>query len=138
LEPILGSQHRTLETRKKPMKLIDSSAWTEYFIGSKRGFKVKDYVEGDEPLYTPSICSTEIKSRHLTDQTDPTTRINLIIERSFIIQLDKEIALLAANVKEKHKLHAVDAITYATSQHKNITLITGDLHFKDLPNVTTI
>lgn len=120
------------------MKLLDSFAWVEYFIGSKRGFKVKDCVEGDEPLYTPSICLTEIKSRYLRDQKDPTTRINLIIERSFIIQLDKEIALLAANVKEKHKLHTVDGIIYATSQHKNITLITGDLHFKDLPNVTMI
>jgi predicted nucleic acid-binding protein len=120
------------------MKLLDSFAWIEYFIGSKRGFKVKDCVESDEPLYTPSICLTEIKSRYLRDQKDPTTRINLIIERSFIIQLDKEIALLAANVKEKHKLHTVDAIIYATSQHKNITLITGDLHFKDLPNVTMI
>jgi len=31
------------------MKLLDSFAWIEYFMGSKRGVKVKDYVEGEEP-----------------------------------------------------------------------------------------
>jgi predicted nucleic acid-binding protein len=120
------------------MKLLDSFAWMEYFMGSKRGAKVKDYVEGDEPLYMPSICITEIKSRYLRDQKDPTTRINFIIERSFIIPLDKEIALLAADIKQKHKLHTIDAIIYATSQHKNLTLVTGDQHFKDMPSVKII
>jgi predicted nucleic acid-binding protein len=120
------------------MKLLDSFAWIEYFMGSKRGVKVKDYVEGDEPLYTPSICLTEIKSRYLRDGKDPTTRIELIVERSFIVSLNEEIALLAADIKQKHKLHTVDAIIYATAQHKNLTLVTGDQHFKDLPNVNII
>lgn len=120
------------------MKLLDSFAWIEYFMGSKRGVKVKDYVEGDEPLYTPSICLTEIKSRYLRDGKDPTTRIELIAERSFIVPLNQEIALLAADIKQKHKLHTVDAIIYATAQHKDLTLVTGDQHFKDLPNVNII
>lgn len=120
------------------MKLLDSFAWIEYFIGSNRGAKVKGYVESKEPLYTPSICLTEIKSRYLRDGKDPTTRIELIAERSFIVPLNQEIALLAADIKQKHKLHTVDAIIYATAQHKNLTLATGDQHFKDLPNVNII
>ena len=120
------------------MKLLDSFAWIEYFMGSKRGAKVKDYVEGNEPVYTPSICLTEIKTRYLRDKKDPTTRINLITERSFIITLDKEIALSAADTKQKHKLRTIDAIIYATAQHKNLTLVTGDQHFKNLPNVEII
>lgn len=120
------------------MRLLDSFAWIEYFMGSKRGAKARDYIEGNEPLYTPSICLTEIKSRYLRDKRDPTTRINLIAERSFIILLDEEIALLAADIKQKHKLHPIDAIVYATCQHKNLTLVTGDQHFKNLPNVEMI
>lgn len=120
------------------MKLLDSFAWIEYFIGSNRGAKVKGYVEGKEPLYTPSICLTEIKSRYLRDGKDPTTRIELIAERSFIVPLNQEIALLAADIKQKHKLHTVDAIIYATAQHKDLNLVTGDQHFKDLPNVEII
>jgi len=120
------------------MRLLDSFAWIEYFMGSRRGAKVRDYVEGNDPLYTPSICLTEIKSRYLRDKKDPTSRINVITERSFIIPLDKEIALLAADVKLRHKLHTIDSIIYATSQHRNLILITGDQHFEDLPHVEII
>ena len=120
------------------MKLLDSFAWIEYFIGSKKGATVRDYVEGDEPLYTPSICLTEIKSRYLRDKKDPTTRIQLIVERSFIMELNKEIALLAADIKQKHKLHTIDAIINATAQHRGLTLVTGDQHFKGMRNVEMI
>jgi len=120
------------------MKLLDSFAWIEYFMGSERGVKVKDYVEGVEPLYTPSICLTEIKSRYLREQKDPMARIELIVERSFVISLDMETALLAADIKQKNGLHTIDAIIYATSRHKGLTLVTGDKHFKNLPNVEMI
>jgi len=120
------------------MKLLDSFAWIEYFMGSKRGAKVRDYVEGSEALYLPSVCLTEIRSRYLREKKDPVPRINLIIERSFVIPLDQEIALLAADIKQKHKLHTIDAMIYATSQHKDLTLVTGDQHFKDLPDVELI
>jgi len=120
------------------MKLLDSFAWIEYFRGSKRGEKVRDYVEGSEPLYTPSICLTEIKSRYLRDGKDPTTRLKLIVDRSFIIPLDSDIALLAADVKHKHGLHTVDAVIYATAKRKNLILVTGDQHFKGLSNVEII
>lgn len=121
--------------RMKPMRLLDSFAWIEYFMGSERGAKVRDYVDGSEPLYTPSICLTEIRSRYLRDGRDPTARIKFVIERSFIIPLDEEIALLAADIKHEFKLHTVDAIIYATAKNKNLLLVTGDSHFKNLPNV---
>jgi len=120
------------------MKLLDSFAWIEYFMGSQRGQKVKSYIESPEPLYTPSICLTEIKSRYLREQKDPTERIELIIERSFIVLLDVEIALLATDMKQKHGLHTIDAIIYATGEQKNLIIVTGDNHFKNLHNVEMI
>ena len=120
------------------MKALDSFAWIEYFIGSERGAKARGYIEGYEPLYTPSICLTEIKSRYLREQKDPTIRLNLITERSLILSIDKEVALLAADIKQEYKLHTIDAIIYAAAQHKNLTLVTGDQHFKNLPNVEMI
>jgi predicted nucleic acid-binding protein len=121
--------------RENPMKLLDSFAWIEYFMGSERGAKVRNYVDGLEPIYTPSICLTEIKSRYLRDGKDPEDRIKFIVERSFIIPLDEKIALLAADVKHEFKLHTVDAAIYATARDKNLILVTGDSHFKNLPNV---
>ena len=69
---------------------------------------------------------------------DPTDRLRYIIDRSFIVYLDEKIALYAADVKQKYGLHTVDAIIYATSKIKNLKLLTGDLHFKSLPDVELI
>ncbi|MEM2922229.1 MAG: PIN domain-containing protein [Candidatus Bathyarchaeia archaeon] len=74
----------------------------------------------------------------MREQKDPTTRLELIRERSFITPLDTEIALLAAEIKQKHRLHTVDALIYATCQYKRLTLVTGDTHFKGLPDVEFI
>ncbi len=120
------------------MKALDSFAWIEYFTGSKRGSKVKKYIDGEGPIYTPSICLTEIKSRYLRDKKNPTNRINLILDRSLIIPIEQNVALAAADIKQKHKLHTIDAIIYTSSQLKKLTLVTGDQHFKDLPNVEII
>jgi hypothetical protein len=54
-------------------------------MGSERGAKVRNYVDGSEPLYTPSICLTEIKSRYLRDGKDPEARIKFVVERSFTL-----------------------------------------------------
>jgi len=62
----------------------------------------------------------------------------LVVERSFIVALDSEIALLAVDIEQKYKLHTIDAVVYATSQRKGLTLVTGDQHFKGLPNVEMI
>ena len=120
------------------MKALDSFAWIEYFIGSKRGNKVREYIEREGPLYTPVICLTEIKHRYLREEKDPTSRINLILDRSLIIAIDKNVALAAADIKQKYKLHTIDALIYASSQLKKLTLVTGDQHFQGLPNVEII
>ena len=92
-------------------------------------------MDGVEPLYTPSICLTEIKSKYLMEGRDLTERIKLIMERSLIIPIDSEIALLAAEIKQKHGLHTVDAIICAATKQRKLTLVTGDKHFEKLPDI---
>ncbi len=120
------------------MKLLDSFAWIEYFSGSETGAKVKAYIDGTESLYTPSICLTEVKTRYLRDKRDPTDNLNFMMERSFVLPLSQEIALSAADVRQRYGLHTVDAIIYATGEGRNMTVVTGDRHFKNLPNVELI
>ena len=120
------------------MRMLDSFAWIEYLSGSEKGGKVKKHIDGAEPLYTPSICLTEVKTRYLRDERDPNESLNFIIERSFVVPLDQKIALLAADLKQRHGLHTVDAIVYASGQLRNMPVVTGDQHFKNLPNVEMI
>ncbi len=117
------------------MKVFDSFAWIEYFKGSQRGAKVKEYVESTIPIYTPSICLTEIKSKYLNEGKDPKDRIDFILERTLIVDIEHKIALRAAEIKNQLKLHTVDALVYASALAKGTALVTGDPDFKNLPNV---
>lgn len=123
---------------RESMKIFDSFVWIEYFAGTERGRKVKNIVDDAEIIYTPSICLTEIKAKYLREGRDPTERVDFMERRSIIISIDKEVALKAAEVKTEHKLHTIDALIYTTASVKGGELVTGDVHFKGLPNVTMI
>jgi predicted nucleic acid-binding protein len=123
---------------KKNTITFDSFAWIEYFSGSKRGEKVKFYVEGPTTILTPSVCLTEIKARYLRQNKDPSGRLNFIINRSTIIDLDQEMALKAAELKIEEKLYTIDAIVYSAALRHNTKLLTGDKHFLDKSEIEMI
>lgn len=117
------------------MIVFDSYAWIEYFIGSKKGIKVKEYVESDEEIVTPTVCLSEIYNSYLKEDIDPTKRIEFISTRSRLLVLNKEMAILSARLKYELKLYLIDAIVYASSNFLKAKLLTGDQHFKGLNDV---
>ena len=117
------------------MKTFDSSAWVEYFRGSTAGRKVKDVLEGDEVLFTPSICLAELKTKYLSEKHDPSERLQFIKSRTSIIAVDASVAEAAADLKLRHRLHMVDAIVLACAQSCGSDLVTGDKHFSGVPSV---
>lgn len=52
-----------------------------------------------------------------------------------LVAPDASIALHAAELSVTHKLHALDALIYATALEHNAQLVTCDAHFKSLPQV---
>lgn len=117
------------------MIVFDSHAWIEYFIGSEKGNIPKQYVEGSEEIVTPSLCLAEIKHKYLSEGKDFAVRMNFIIQRSKILNITKDIALLAADKKKEHKLYLADAIVYACALFLGAHVLTGDGHFRHLPEV---
>ena len=117
------------------MKTFDSWAWVEYFRGSAAGRRVKEILEGDEVLFTPSICLAELKAKYLTERHDPTERLRLIKFRTSIIALDASVAETAADLKLTHRLHMVDAIVLACARRCGSDLMTEDKHFRGIPGV---
>ena len=77
----------------------------------------------------------EIKNKYQREGYPYQEQIYLICNISSIIEISKEIALEAAEIKNKHKLYTVDALIYAASEKQKSILLTGDHHFKDLLNV---
>ena len=115
--------------------IFDSSAWIEYFAGSKKGKKVKEFLDKNENVHTLSVCLMEIKNKYIREGHEFENQINFICSISSIIDINREIALKGAEIKQKYKLYTVDALIYSASQLQKATLLTGDHHFKDLKNV---
>lgn len=114
---------------------FDSSAWIEYFAGTEKGSTVKQILDNPTNIITPSICLMEIKNKYLQEKHPYQERIMYICSRSLIIDITKDLALFAADIKQKHGLYTVDALIYATAKQEHSQLLTGDHHFEKLPNV---
>jgi predicted nucleic acid-binding protein len=115
--------------------MFDSSAWIEYFAGSALGLHVKHHIDGSESIFTPSIALLEIKNKYLREKRRWEKRIDFICQRSTIVNLDDQIALLGADMKQKYGLFAIDAIVYASSSITKTKLLTKDHHFQGLKDV---
>ena len=57
------------------------------------------------------------------------------MKQGIVVDLDLEIALIAAKLSIQHKLPMADSIIYATAQLHSATLWTQDRHFDGLPDV---
>ncbi len=91
-----------------------------------------------EIIYTPSIDLLEIKNKYQKENKKWKKRIMFICERSLIIDLNTEIALLGADMKNKYGLYSIDAVIYASAQKMKSKLLTKDTHFKNLKDVTML
>ena len=120
------------------MKTFDSWAWVEYFRGSRAGQAVRAMVEGDEVLFTPAICLTELKAKYVSEGRDPAERLQFIKLRTSITSVDDAVAEDAADLMIRHRLHTVDALVLACARRAGGELVTGDAHFKSLAGVVMI
>lgn len=119
------------------MVVLDTSAWIEYFLGSKRGSVVKGYVESEEEIFTPTICLAEVKLKYAQEKMarQGEERLKFIFGRSVIVDLSKEMALLSADNKLKHKLYLIDSVIYSTAQVLGKDVLTSDTDLRGLPGV---
>jgi predicted nucleic acid-binding protein len=117
------------------MIVFDSSAWLEYFSGSNKGKVVRDIIESQEEILTPSVCISEIKRKYLREEKEYKSRVKFITDRSKIIKIDLNIASIAADISYKEKLYMVDALVYACAVFVKSSFLTGDHHFEKLKNI---
>jgi predicted nucleic acid-binding protein len=120
--------------------LIDTWVWVEYYYGHIP--EIKDYIETDTPdLFTSVLTLTEMV-KFLSQKEDAATVQNIIREmgiRSLIVPVSREIAILAGGYKSEGFLGGIaDTIILATARIGNHRIVTGDEHFKDLPDVVFI
>lgn len=122
--------------------LIDTSAWIEYFIGSKRGEIVNNYLNENEVL-TSVVSLLELSYKSDRENWNIRDYLNFIkiksqikgIKESSIIEFGK---LYNNSRKKENSFGFADAILLQTSKDENATILTKDLHFKNFDNVVLI
>lgn len=116
--------------------LLDSFAWMEYFMGTRKGEKIKRLVDDDTQLYTSPIVIAEIYSKSLRTDGNAEERKDFIMKRCALITLDENIAVEAAKIHADNKIKTpdfglADAFILASARDREIKVVTGDPHFKD-------
>lgn len=118
------------------MRVVDTSAWIEWLVGSPLGRKLGKEIPAREQCIVPTLVQLEL-AKWLARETDE-DRLDQVIaytQKCLVVPMDTRIALLAADLCRKHKLATADAIVYATARKQGADLLTCDAHFAKLPDV---
>ena len=117
--------------------ILDTSAVVEYIKQTDKGAVVRTYLQNPENIIIlPSVVIAELKSVLIRRKLNSNV-INLLIESCTILDLTKEIALIAGELHSKLRQKNVslaDCIIMAHVEQSNSLLLTSDIHFKNFKN----
>ena len=121
------------------MNVVDSSGWLEYFIDGKNADFFAPVVEDTANVIVPTISIYEVFKRTLIEKNrdDALETIAMMYDGS-VVDLDSEIALMAAELSRALRLPMADSIILATARAHDATLWTQDEHFKEIEGVEYI
>ncbi len=121
------------------MRLVDTSAWIEWLIGSPTGGLVAQHLPEQSGWLVPTMVQLEL-AKWLVREVgeDKADQVIAFTQLCHIVPLDTDIALAAAEACLTHKLATADAIVFATARAHDADLITCDAHFDGLSGVTLV
>ena len=122
--------------------LVDSWAWIEYFKGSTAGEKVKELIENSQDkVIVSAVNIAEVYNSFLRDYSPPENKRyaeasrKAMKQRSYVYDVDEEIAVDSAKIKHEKKWGLGDSIIYATAKREGAKVLIGDPHFRGLKDV---
>ncbi len=121
------------------MNLVDSSGWVEYFSnGSNAKFFIPP-LQDLENLLVPTICIYEVFKRLMLDMGEENAlQAAGIMSSGQVIEMDRKIAIDAAQISVELELVMADSIILATARDHDAIVWTQDAHFKDIAGVKYI
>jgi len=125
---------------------VDTYAWIELFLGTAKGERTKRLISEAEEVRTPDIVLAEISRKYHREALDPQSlraRSETISSTTIVTGIDTNLAVRAGPIYlelvEKAKREHLnspslfDAIVLATTREYDSSVVTGDEHFRDLP-----
>ena len=121
------------------MRLVDTSAWIEWLIGSPTGSAVAARLPSPDEWLVPTIVQLELIKWLARERGDDTAdRVLAFTQTCQVAALDTKTAVSAAEFCRQHRLATADAIIYATARSHGVDLLTCDAHFEGLADVLFI
>jgi predicted nucleic acid-binding protein len=118
------------------MRVVDTSLWIELITKGPLVDKARASVLPMASCIVPTMVHYELsKWCNRVLKGEDAKAVRSLLTECITVEMGLAIAIEAADLSAKHKLHTTDAIIYATAQMKDAQLITCDSHFKDLPGV---
>jgi predicted nucleic acid-binding protein len=118
------------------MRLVDTSAWIEWLIGSPVGMALIAELPGRAEWLVPTIVQLELAkwlAREIGE--DKADQVIAFTQTCIVADLDTAIALSAVDLCIRQKLATADAVVYATARAYGADLLACDRHFEGLPDV---
>ncbi len=121
------------------MTVIDTSGWLEYLSDGPLAAQYDKYIAKPETIITPSIALSEVYKKVKKEKgAEVALLVVAQMEKTRVIALDQEIALMAGDLALDHSLALPQAIAYATALREEAQLVTADPRLKGLDQVTLL
>ena len=119
------------------MTVIDTSGWLEYLADGPLAAQYEKYLAKPEAIITPSITLSEVyKKVKKAKGAEVALSVVAQIEKTRVIALDEEIAVMAGDMALAHSLPLPEAIAYATALREEAQLVTPNPRLKGLEQIT--
>jgi predicted nucleic acid-binding protein len=118
------------------MNLVDSSCWLEWFAKGPNALSLRQAIGDTARLLVPTVVLLEVYKRLLQQQDEHAAmRAAAYMRQGTVVELDADLAMLAAQIGHQTKLPLADSIILATARTHSAVLWTQDAHFQSLPAV---
>jgi predicted nucleic acid-binding protein len=119
--------------------VVDSSGWLEFLTDGVLADDYSRHLSEPAAVLTPTIVIYEVykHAKRLLAEEDAIDAV-AAMQKTRVVPLTDELALLAADLSLAHRLPMADAIVLATAQAHGAEVVTSDADFAGVPGVTYI
>jgi predicted nucleic acid-binding protein len=118
------------------MNVVDSSAWLEFFADGPNAAEFAGVIIDLGELAVPSITLFEVFKRIRTQRdAEEALRAVAQMKRGRVLDLDGDLAIMAADISAEMRLPLADSVILATARSVGATLWTQDSDFEGLEGV---
>lgn len=120
----------------KPLNLVDSCGWLEYFADGSNASFYASSIENVDRLVVPTICILEV-FKNVLRQRGENAALQAVaaMEQGRVVPLDTPISLSAAKLGAELGLPLADSVILATARAHKALIWTQDADFKKIDGV---